>query len=119
MKIKFIKFLLIILSLAILNVAKAQTIIQESGKKYSEIFDSLATGLIPSRIPYGNLNDRTAGWSGLAEWQSNDTLSTTQLIQSWYDIEQSYFDSLQRPNRYVNMRTKMQEKIHAVNLATC
>ena len=50
MKIKFIKLLLIILSLAILNVAKAQTIIQESGKKYSEIFDSLATGLIPSRI---------------------------------------------------------------------
>ena len=64
MKRNFIKMLLLILSLTILNVAKAQTIIQESGKKYSEIFDSLATGLIPSRIPYGKLNDRTAGWVG-------------------------------------------------------
>ena len=80
MKIRFKKMMLVILSLTILNVAKAQTEIQESGKKYSEIFDSLATGLIPSRIPYGKLNDRTAGWSGLAEWQNNnDTISSTQI----------------------------------------
>ena len=90
MKLKYIKLLLVILSLAMLNVAKAQTLIQESGKKYSEIFDSLAIGLIPSRIPFGNLNDRTAGWGGLAEWQNNDTVSTTQIIQSWYDAEQIY-----------------------------
>ena len=110
---------LLILLTTWFNNANAQIEIEAGTKTDSEVFDSLSTGLIPGRIPYAVLYDRVYGWSGLDNWQNGDTTSVKRLMQSWYDIEQSYFDSLQRPNRYVNMRTKMQEKIHAVNLATC
>lgn len=117
---KNIKIALLLMAiLCITYNANAQIKIEAGTKTYSEVFDSLSTGLIPSRIPCAVLYDRVYGWSGLENWQSGDTTSVKRLMQSWYDIEQSYFDSLLRPNRYVNMRTKMQEKIHAVNLATC
>ena len=109
MKIRLIKMLLIIISIVIDKNVKAQTEIQGNSKKYSEIFDSLATGLIPNRIPFGNLNDRTAGWGGLAEWQNNDTVSTTQIIQSWYDAEQIYLfqKKFMQGNLILELPTKM------------
>ena len=118
MKIKIFTLLLTVIVATIFTPATAQTEmdIDANSKNYSQIFDSLSTGLIPSRIPYAVLYDRVNGWSGLDDWQGGDTTSVRRLLQSWYDIEQSYFDSMQRPNRYINMRTKMQEKIYAVNL---
>lgn len=64
--------------------AKAQTEmeIDANSKTYSQIFDSLSTGLIPSRIPYGILYDRVYGWSGLENWQSGDTTSVRRLFQT-------------------------------------
>ena len=102
----------------IFNYAKAQTEIDidANSKTYNEIFDSLSTGLIQSRIPYGVLYDRVYGWSGLENWQSGDTTSLSRLFQTWYDLEQSYTDSTQRPNNYSSMRTKVQQKIYAVNI---
>ena len=49
--------------------------IDDNSKNYSQIFDSLSTGLIPSRIPNGVLYDRVYGWSGLDNWQNGDTTS--------------------------------------------
>jgi hypothetical protein len=69
--------------------ADAQTEIQASTKTYSQIFDSLSTGLMQSRIPFGTLIDRTYIWSGLDVWNNNDTTSIRQLYQSWYDAEQA------------------------------
>jgi hypothetical protein len=100
------------------TTAKAQTEIDinVNSKNYSQIFDSLSTGLILNRIPYGVLYERVFGWSGLDNWQSGDTTSVSRLFQGWYDIEQSYINASLRPTRYGNMRTKVQQKIYAVNL---
>ena len=101
-----------------LTAAKAQTEINitAGSKTYSETFDSLSTGLIQSRIPFGILYDRVYGWSGLDNWSSGDTTSVSRLLQGWYDIEQSYTNSANRPNRYENMRNKVQQKIFTMRL---
>ena len=90
--------------------AQAQTEIEidANGRSYSQIFDSLSTGLIPSRIPYGTLYDRVYGWSGLDTWEGGDTTSVSRLFQSWYDAEQSVVNPLARPNNYDSMRTVVQ-----------
>ena len=90
-KMKFIikALLLTVMVCTVFTKTKAQTEIQAATKTYSEIFDSLSTGLIPSRIPYGTLIDRTYIWSGLDAWQNNDTTSIRQLYQGWYDAEQA------------------------------
>ncbi len=73
------------------NTIQAQTEIEidANGRTYSQIFDSLSTGLIQARIPYGTLYDRVYGWSGMSEWQSGDTTSVAQLFQGWYDAEKA------------------------------
>jgi hypothetical protein len=54
-----IKIAILLMAILCIKIsAKAQTEIQASTKTYSQIFDSLSTGLIPSRIPYGTLMDR-------------------------------------------------------------
>jgi hypothetical protein len=96
--------------------ANAQTEIQAGTKTYSQLFDSLSTGLIPSRIPYGILIDRTYIWSGLDTWQNNDTTSIRQLYQAWYDAEQAVINPTNRPSRYNAMRTKVQRQLFKVRL---
>ncbi len=100
MKLRLYTLILILFIGGTLNFAKAQTEIEinENSKTYSQSFDSLSTGLIPSRIPFGILYDRVYGWSGLENWQSGDITSVSRLFQTWYDLEQSYIDSIQRPN---------------------
>ena len=68
MKRTCLKSLLVILLLFMLQTSKAQQSIPEievNGRTYSQIFDSLSTGLIPSRIPYGVLMDRVYGLGSL------------------------------------------------------
>jgi hypothetical protein len=86
-KIKIALLLLVFLCTTIYT--NAQTEIQAGTKTYSQIFDSLSTGLIPSRIPFGTLMDRNYIWSGLDVWNNNDTTNIKQLYQSWYDAEQA------------------------------
>lgn len=89
MKQKLHCLLLIIGLASTANIAQAQTEIDinGNGRPYSTIFDSLSTGLIPSRIPYGTLYDRTYEWSGLSDWKNADTTSSSHLFQSWNDAE--------------------------------
>lgn len=96
--------------------AQIEIEIEANGRSYSQIFDSLSTGLIPSRILYGTLYDRVYGWSGLDTWQSGDTTSVSRLFQSWYDAEQSLVNPLARPNNYDSMRTVAQQQMFQVKL---
>lgn len=72
LKVKIMKRILRLIILiwvfaGLINTTHAQTEIDidPNGRSYSQIFDSLSTGLIPARIPYGTLYDRVYGWSGL------------------------------------------------------
>jgi hypothetical protein len=61
-----IKIALLLIGILCISInTKAQIEIQAGTKTYSQIFDSLSTGLIPSRIPFGTLMDRNYIWSGL------------------------------------------------------
>ncbi len=111
MKNKIIVLLFFVIAYGAVTKATAQTEIQAGTKTYAEMFDSLSTGLIRNRIPYGVLYDRVAGWSGLDKWSSNDTATISQLKQSWYDAEQSVLDSAIRPNIYSAMKTLLDSKI--------
>ena len=64
---------------------KAQTIpeIAANNRSFSQIFDSLSTGLIPARIPYGILMDRVYGWAGLEEWNNGDTSTGASVPPKW------------------------------------
>jgi hypothetical protein len=59
MKFNIKALLLIAIACNVFTKTNAQTEIQAGTKTYSQVFDSLSTGLIPSRIPYGTLIDRT------------------------------------------------------------
>jgi len=96
--------------------AQTEIDIDANGRSYSQIFDSLSTGLIPARIPYGTLYDRVYGWSGLDTWGNGDTTSVSRLFQSWYDAEQSVVNPLARPNNYDSMRIVIQQQIFQVKL---
>lgn len=117
MKNKTLCLLIIILS-AINNIAQAQTEtdIAANGRTFSQIFDSLSTGLIPSRIPYGILYDRVYPWSGLSQWTNGDTTSVAHLFQSWFDAEQSVVNPLARPTNYAVMRSEVQQQLFDVKL---
>lgn len=110
--------ILILISFVFGYAAQAQTEIEiePNGRTYSQIFDSLSTGLIPSRIPYGTLYERVYGWSGLDAWQNGDTTSVSHVFQSWYDAEQSVVNPLTRPSNYDSMRTVVQQLIFHVKL---
>lgn len=94
----------------------AQTDIDANGRSYSQIFDSLSTGLILNRIPYGTLYDRVYPWSGLTEWSMGDTTSVPHLFQSWFDAEQSVIDSLLRLHVYDTMRSAIQQQLFQMKL---
>ncbi len=98
--------------------SKAQTEIEidPNGRSYSQIFDSLTTGLIPSRIPYGTLYDRVYGWSGLEEWSNSDTLSLTRFFQAWFDAEESVINAGQRPHRYDAMHINNKDAVNSGKL---
>jgi hypothetical protein len=116
MKFKIIALLLLVIACGAFTKSQAQIEIQAGNKTYSEVFDSLNTGLIPSRIPYGNLYNRVYPWTSLDTWKNNDTTSINKLYQSWYDAEQSIIDVNNRPNRYEPMRNAVQQLIYQVNL---
>ena len=86
--------------------AQTEVEIEANGRSYSQIFDSLSTGLIPSRIPYGTLYDRVYGWSGLDTWGNGDTTSVSRLFQSWYDAEQSVVNLLDPAQLYFTHTVK-------------
>jgi|GEM_PF-1444306 len=121
---KLLRLLLIIVFACIINTIKAQTTIKAqpeidtgaNGRPHSQIFDSLSTGLIPSRIPYGTLYDRVFGWSGLDTWINGDTVSVSRIFQSWYDAEHSVINPLARPNNYDSMRRVVQQQVFEVKL---
>lgn len=115
-KIKIIILAFILCCYAAKINAQTEINITAGSKTYSETFDSLSTGLNPSRIPFGILYDRVYGWSGLDNFQNGDTTAVSRLLQGWYDLEQSYTNSNLRPNRYENMRKKVEQKIFAVQL---
>ncbi|MBY0478851.1 MAG: hypothetical protein K2Q24_14475 [Chitinophagaceae bacterium] len=100
------------------NNAQTQAIpeIEVNGRTYSQIFDSLATGLIPGRIPYGILMDRVYGWSALNDWNNSDTLTASRLFQTLYDAENAVMDSTVRPNYYLTMRDIVQQQLYEVKL---
>ncbi len=95
--------------------AQTEIEINANGRSYSQIFDSLSTGLIPSRIPYGTLYDRVYPWSGLSQWLNGDTTTMSHLFQSWYDAEKSVMNPLVRPNNYAAMRSAVQQQLFAIN----
>lgn len=111
-------YLLILITLSVSNRVYAQTEreIEANGRTYSQIFDSLSTGLIPARIPYGVLYDRVYPWSGLSEWTNGDTTSVAHLFQSWFDAEQSVVDASIRPNNYSTIRDAVQQQLFEVKL---
>jgi pimeloyl-ACP methyl ester carboxylesterase len=118
MKQKLFYLLLLIALTLSTNKLHAQTEIDinANGRNYSQIFDSLSTGLIPSRIPYGTLYDRVYPWSGLSRWVNGDTTTMSHLFQSWYDAEKSVINSLARPNNYAAMRSVVQQQLFAIQL---
>ncbi len=106
MKTNYLSAMLCIFILLSSNKSHAQSEIEidPNGRSYVQIFDSLSTGLIPSRIPYGNLYSRVYGWSRLENWNQNDTVSTSQILQAWFDAENSVINPLSRPSRYEGVR---------------
>jgi len=106
----------IFLSLQQTSNAQTNTEIEANGRSYSQIFDSLSTGLIPSRIPYGVLMDRVYGWSGLTDWNNGDTVTASHLFQSWFDAEQAFVNAATRPNNYTLMRDAVQQQVYEVKL---
>jgi hypothetical protein len=77
--------------------------IATNGRTISKIFDSLTTGLIPGRIPYGVLYDRVYGWTNLQI--PNDTVfDNYTLYQSWLDMESSRVNA-QDSGKYSEMRS--------------
>lgn len=108
--------LLLFAALLFSGKVQAQTEIEADGRTYSQLFDSLSTGLIPSRIPFGVLYDRVYPWSGLSKWTNGDTTSVAHLFQSWFDAEQSVMDPLVRPNNYNAMRDVVQQQLYQMKL---
>ncbi len=96
--------------------AQTEFDINGNGRPYVTIFDSLSTGLIASRIPYGTLYDRVYGWSGLSSWNNGDTTSSARLFQAWSDAEQSVMSAATRPNNYPAMRTTVKQDVFANTL---
>ena len=55
---KLLTILLAILLHPVLGYAQVADTIAANGRTYTQIFDSLSTGLVPARIPYRVLYDR-------------------------------------------------------------
>lgn len=100
---------ILLLILSCFSTIQAQTIpeIEVGDRTYGQVFDSLSTGLIPARIPYGILMDRVYGWAGLDEWNNGDTITASRLFQTWYDGEEAYINAVNRPANYLAMRDRI------------
>lgn len=93
MKIPFLLFCAIIFGCTVQN-ANAQATSLDSieielsdNQTLTQAFDSISTGLIKSRIPYGVLFNRTAMWSGGSERNSDTIRNEYDLYQAWYDMD--------------------------------
>jgi hypothetical protein len=70
MKIHLIICILAILLSHLSIFAQSEPIeIEAENRTFFQIFDSISTGLVPSRIPHGVLYDRVYPWSSLNLWQ--------------------------------------------------
>ncbi len=90
----------IIVLLACSNIIKAQ---ESTIPNIQTQFDSLSTGLISNRIPYGVLYDRVYPWSDLTSWKNTDTINKIRLQQAWYDLENSVMQN--RSSTYRDMKS--------------
>jgi hypothetical protein len=62
-------------------------IVLREGQTYTQLFDSLTSGLIPNRVPYGVLYDRVMGFGNRSP---EDTVSSAYaFFQAWWDMEHS------------------------------
>lgn len=109
---------ILLLFLSCFSTIQAQPIpeIEVGNRTYSQVFDSLSTGLIPARIPYGILMDRVYGWAGLDEWNNGDTVTAGRLFQTWYDGEEAYINAANRPANYLAMRDTIDRMLYQVKL---
>lgn len=58
-------------------------IVLREGQTFTQLFDSLTSGLIPGRVPYGVLYDRVMGYGNLSP---EDTVrSAYAFFQAWWD----------------------------------
>lgn len=94
---------------SVIHAQDNEEAIAYNGRTYIEIFDSLSSGLIQSRIPYGILYNRVMDWSHLDTWTNMDTNDTYRLFQAWWDIEHADYNKTE--HSYDAMRTKANEKI--------
>lgn len=77
------------------------------GKTYTQIFDSLTSGLIKERVPNGILYDRVVkDWSYLES--NNNYTDPYRMFQAWWDIEKSMYNS--KIATYESMRQEVLNK---------
>jgi len=72
-------------------------------ESFQQLFDSLTTGLIPSRIPYGALYERVISHTWPPEWHNGDTVSKYSLVQAWWDLEHCHVGTAEE-GTYAAMR---------------
>lgn len=56
---------------------------------YQELFDSVCSGLIKTRIPYGVLYERVIHLDDVRNWHNGDTTDKDKLFQDWWNMEHS------------------------------
>lgn len=78
---KIFRFLFPLLCCVLLTRSvKAQSGLDSNGyvlndsESFQQLFGSLTTSLIPSRVPYGALYDRVLSHTWLPEWHNGDTV---------------------------------------------
>jgi hypothetical protein len=93
-------------------IAKGQADSIDMGNRtFQQVFDSINTGLIKSRVPYGVLYDRVYPWSDLLSCNDSDTVSSTRFFQAWWDMENSHYSEAPFTPGYNDMRTIVQNNL--------
>jgi len=82
-------------------------VVDANGRTYQQIFDSLTQNLNKNKIKTGLLYNRVHPYTNLHLWESGQTTSASDLIQSWWDIEHSYLNQETAPIAYKEMRDKL------------
>ena len=104
----------ILIGLCFIAIMQSTKIVAQENedRNITEVFDSLTTGLIKDRIPFGVLYDRVFPWSNLNEWDNEDSIHNYKLFQAWFDLENSnVYDDL-RTNTYSAMRKNTNQEIN-------
>jgi hypothetical protein len=70
---------------------------------FEQAFDSIGSGLLPARIPYGVLYNRVMGWGATATLKDDTVTSPYSFYQAWWDMEHSRI-SPPTAGRYEAMR---------------